>query len=402
MKIVRIIARLNVGGPARHVVWLTSRLQNEQFQSFLLAGTVPPGEEDMSYFAERHGVQPVYISELSRELSLKDVVSLFKIWKEMRRIRPEIVHTHTAKAGTVGRVAALLYRWGTWRTLFGKPNAVRVLHTFHGHVFHGYYGKAKTRFFLMIERALARWATDRIVVISPQQFDEINGKYRVGSKDKFRVIPLGIDLTKFDDISDGRNEMRSSGDFIVGFVGRLTEIKNVPLLLRAVACYRKEPDVPNLRLVIVGDGNLREELETLAQDLGVNDAVDFLGNVEDVNDTLQTFDIVALTSNNEGTPLSLIEAMAARRPIISTAVGGVTDLLGETEEDLHDFRVCERGIAIEPGDPDKFCKGLIYLAKNEKLRSRLSDAGRSFVERQYSLDRLEKDIVELYRHLSKS
>src|SRR5258708_28690950 len=138
MKILRIIARLNVGGPARHVVWLTKALNDSEFESTLVAGTVPEGEEDMSYFAADNGVEPIYISELSRELSPKDSVSLFKIYREIRRQRPDIIHTHTAKAGTVGRTAAFLYRWLSFGSLIGKPRKVKIVHTFHCHVFHSY------------------------------------------------------------------------------------------------------------------------------------------------------------------------------------------------------------------------------------------------------------------------
>ena len=154
MKVLRIIARLNVGGPARHVVWLTEQLNDDEFQSVLVAGTVPKGEEDMRYVADQHGVQPVFVEELSRELSPKDLISLFKIFREIRRQKPDIIHTHTAKAGTVGRTAALLYKLLTPGT-----RDVRVVHTFHGHVFHSYYGNLKTRIFVTIEKALARLAT---------------------------------------------------------------------------------------------------------------------------------------------------------------------------------------------------------------------------------------------------
>src|SRR3982751_2272873 len=180
MKILRIIARLNVGGPARHVVWLTRELNGGEFESSLIAGTVPEGEEDMGYLADECGVSPVYIREMSRELSPKDVVSLFKVYRRMVAERPDIVHTHTAKAGTVGRAAAFFYRWLTWRTLIGRPRPVRIVHTFHGHVFHSYYGGLKTKLFLAIEKGLARFATDKIVTITGQQFEEIHGHFGVG------------------------------------------------------------------------------------------------------------------------------------------------------------------------------------------------------------------------------
>ena len=401
MKILRIIARLNVGGPARHVVWLTRFLANDEFQSRLIAGTVPDGEEDMSYFAKQHDVEPIYIPELSRELSIKDVVSLFKIFREIRRFKPDIIHTHTAKAGTVGRVAAFIYKWLAPGTLIGRPNKVTVVHTFHGHVFHSYYGTLKTRIFLVIERVLAAAATDRIVVISDQQMKEIHERFGVGRKSQFVVIPLGIDLGPLTANSQKRDAARlifgaKADEIVVGFTGRLTEIKNIPLLIRsAKACI----DQGNFRFVIVGDGSLRLELENLAGQLGISDSVIFLGNREDVSDLLSGFDIVALTSRNEGTPLSLIEAMAAGVPVISTAVGGVVDLLGDAQERFDGFQRCERGIAVTEQIPEIFAKGLIFLAKNERLRESLIVAGVGFTRSNYSVARLTGDISSLYRQI---
>src|SRR5437016_6220098 len=162
MKILRIIARLNVGGPARHVVWLAEGLNPAGFDTLLVAGVVPAGEDDMSYVATSSGVTPFIIPDMSRELSLKDALTIWKLFRLMRREQPDIVHTHTAKAGAVGRVAGLMYRWLTPATLAGKPRKCWFVHTYHGHVFHGYYGPLKTRLFLAIERWLARLATDRI------------------------------------------------------------------------------------------------------------------------------------------------------------------------------------------------------------------------------------------------
>lgn len=404
MKILRIIARLNVGGPARHVVWLTEALRDGDFETTLIAGTVPEGEEDMSYFAERHKVEPNYIPEMSRELSPKDVISLIKVYRTMLRERPDIVHTHTAKAGTVGRTAAFLYKWLTPGTLIGRPRKVRVVHTFHGHVFHSYYGKAKTRLFILIERALARFATDRIITITEQQFDEINGQVRVGRADQFEVVPLGIDLSAFED--DGtkraafRRELDSAEDeLLIGFVGRLTEIKNLPLFLEAVKNYLASPEAADARFLIVGDGHLRTGLEARAASLGITDRIVFLGNREDADVVYAGIDVIALTSLNEGTPLSLIEAMAAGRPVISTSVGGVVDLLGDKREEMDGFTVCERGISVAPNDASGFAKGLIYLAKNERLRFSLAENGREFVNKIYSKERLIEDIRSLYRQL---
>ena len=405
MKIVRIIARLNVGGPARHVVWLTGGLPSPEFESVLIAGTVPDGEEDMSYFAAENGVKPVYIPELSRELSPKDLVSLFKIYRVLRRERPDVVHTHTAKAGTVGRVAAFLYRWATWDTLIGRPRQLTVIHTFHGHVFHSYYGSLKTSVFLTIERLLARFATDRIITISEQQYSEIHERFGVGRTSQFRIVPLGIDLTVFGRDSGQRQAFRDSigagdDDIVVGFVGRLTEIKNLSLLLRVAEKVKvRSNQSPNIRFFLVGDGNLREQLESEAAALIADGTVTFLGHQHDIGDVLSGMDIIALTSRNEGTPLSLIEGMAAGLPFISTAVGGVVDLAGDQVERHDGFRVCERGVLVDADNVDSFTDGLIYLAKNEKLRERLSNAGREYIASNYSRERLVDDIASLYRDL---
>lgn len=405
MKIVRIIARLNVGGPARHVVWLTQKLRVPEFESILIAGTVPEGEEDMSYFAAENGVEPIYITELSRELSPKDIVSLVKIYREIVRQKPDIIHTHTAKAGTVGRVAAFFYKWLTPGTLIGRPRNVKVVHTFHGHVFHSYYGAAKTRAFITIERLLARFATDRIVVITPQQFTEIHEEFHIGRRGQFSVIPLGIDLEHYKNSGEKRNLLRNEvgaadDEFIVGFTGRLTEIKNISLLLEVAAIYRDCGETPLVRFVIIGDGNLRKELEIQAADIGLSGAVTFLGNRDNVADLLPGMDLMALTSKNEGTPLSLIEAMAAGVPFISTAVGGVVDLAGETVERHDGFRICKRGAVVDDLEPENFFRCLIYLLKNEQLRERLKRDGAAFAVSKYSVDRLTDDVASLYAEMN--
>ncbi len=407
MKILRIIARLNVGGPARHVVWLTQALQNDQFQSALIAGRVPQGEDDMGYFACENGVEPVYIKELSRELSPKDIISLFKIYREIRRQKPDIIHTHTAKAGTIGRIAAFFYRWLTPATFIGKPRKVKVVHTFHGHVFHSYYDRQKTRLFIAIEKLLARIATDRIVVISKQQLSEIHKQFGIGRSEQFLVVPLGIDLDKYYDPIGKRgilrNEIGAADDeILVGAIGRLAEIKNITMLLDVASRYIafRDPDWPSLRFVIIGDGNLRANLEAESSDRGLDGLFTFLGNRADIADLLPGLDIVALTSKNEGTPLSLIEAMAAGQPVISTAVGGVVDLLGGVGDEIDGFGICERGISIPSDKPEVFLKGLLYLAKNEKLRKRLVENGRVFVTANYSTSRLIKDITSLYLGLT--
>ena len=409
MKIVRIIARLNVGGPARHVVWLTKELQNDEFQSVLLTGTVPASEEDMSYFAAENAVAPIYIPEMSRELSPKDIVSLWKVYRQIKREKPDIIHTHTAKAGTIGRGAGFLYRWLTWKTLIGKPLGVKLVHTYHGHVFHSYYGNLKTKIFLFIEKTLALLATDKIIVISRQQFEEIHKKFGVGRARQFATIPLGIDLEPFADWKSRRNMLREEigaehDEILVGLVGRLTEIKNISLFLKVAQIYRKTKtaDSPKLKFIIIGDGNMRQELENEAKTLGADDVVTFLGNRNDTDVFYAGLDIVALTSLNEGTPLSLIEAMASEKAIISTAVGGTIDLLGAVEQKIDGFQICERGLLTASNDARSFHGGLIYLAKNKILRTELGANGRNFVEAQYGKARLVSDIENLYRELRRT
>jgi glycosyltransferase involved in cell wall biosynthesis len=398
-KVVRIIARLNVGGPAKHVVWLTSGLEEAGYRSVLVAGTVPEGEEDMSYFAEQTGVTPLYIPEMSREISLKDAVTTWKLFRLLLRERPDIVHTHTAKAGTVGRVAGFCYRWLTPGVLIGRPRPCKFVHTYHGHVFHSYYGRLRTGVFLAIERWFARLATDRIVVVSEQQRAEINDTFRVGRPDFTRVVRLGLDLGIFADHESRRAKFRNElgvedETVLVGIVGRLTEIKNHEMFLRSVARVNRE----NVRFVIVGDGSLREGLEREAEALGVKDRVIFAGNRNDPEYFYPALDICALTSRNEGTPLTLIEAMANARPVIATNVGGVVDLVGNVVEGGQ-YQICERGIGVQAGDEDAFAAGLGRLIEDKVLRDRLGQKGFEFVDHNYRKERLLEDIKNLYGQL---
>lgn len=405
MKILRIIARLNVGGPARHVIWLTKDLQDDEFESTLVAGTVPPGEEDMSYLARESGVEPVFIEQMSRELSLNDLVSLFKIYKLLKKEKPDIVHTHTAKAGTVGRLATLFYKWLTWQTLIGRPRKLKIVHTFHGHIFHSYYGPLKTKLFVLIEKFLARFATDRIIAITEQQLFEINRTVGIGKPEQFDVVKLGIDLEPFRQTA-ARSEMRNqlgvaAEEIAVGIVGRLTEIKNISLFLQAAELYtRSEPnDLPKLRFLIAGDGHLRKSLEDEANERGVAEIVRFLGNRTDVAALYSGLDIVALTSFNEGTPLSLIEAMASGRTVIATKVGGVVDLLGEVRSSADGFEICERGIGARSGHAEGLLNGLLLLASDMSLSSKLASAGSEFAFANYARERLSNDIRLLYRRI---
>ncbi|MFL6209355.1 MAG: glycosyltransferase [Pyrinomonadaceae bacterium] len=412
MKIVRIIARLNVGGPARHVAWVTAGTRRAGHDSVLVAGTVPPGEDDMSYFAAALGLAPVLIPEMSREVSPQDAVTVWKLYRLLRRERPDIVHTHTAKAGTVGRVAGLLYRWLTPATLIGRPRACRFVHTYHGHIFHSYYSPFKTRLFLAIEKLLARLATDRIIVISPQQRREIHEQFGVGRAAQFAVVPLGLDLTAYDDWATRRAHLRAElgaheTELLVGIVGRLTEIKNHKLFLdAAVQCKAKHASslAGRVRFIIIGDGHLRRELEMQTQALGLTDDVTFTGLRSDPENFYPALDVVALTSRNEGTPLTLIEAMANARAIVATAVGGVVDLLGappvtDDAAAATPFVVCARGVRVRPDDATSFAAALTHLLDAPDLRRMLGARGREHVMRHYSVERLLTDLLNLYEEL---
>ncbi len=403
MKILRIIARLNVGGPARHVVWLTDGLKADGFETVLVAGVVPPGEDDMSYVAAASGVQPVTLAQMSREISVKDVLTIWKLFQLMRRERPDIVHTHTAKAGTVGRVAGMMYR-----ALPGENRRCRFVHTYHGHVFHSYYGKFKTSLFLAIERFLGRFATDRIVVISQQQCREINEVFRVGRREQFAVIPLGIDLGVYASWAGRRASVRgelnlNDADILIGIVGRVTEIKNHQVFLEAAARLR-EMTTAKVHFAVIGDGNLLGDLQEQARALGLENVVSFLGTRNDPEDFYPALDIVALTSLNEGTPLTLIEAMANARPVIATAVGGVIDLLGDPARagapGEPGYQLCERGVLVASRDAEGFAGGLKLLIDRQELRDELGQRGLEFVNRNYSKQRLLADIASLYRELA--
>ncbi|MDQ3686402.1 MAG: glycosyltransferase, partial [Acidobacteriota bacterium] len=351
--------------------------------------------------------------------SLKDAVTVWKLYRLFVRERPDVVHTHTAKAGTVGRVAGLLYRWLTPSILVARPRRCRFVHTYHGHVFHSYYGRLKTRLFLMIEKILARVATDRIVCLSAQQFREIHHEFGVGRREQFAVVPLGLDTDVFANWTARREVARKelgvndAQHLVVGIVGRLTEIKHHQLFLDAAARYNKGRAGQGglvrqkVRFVVIGDGHLRASLEAHAHALGLGEEVIFTGLRNDPENFYAALDIVALTSLNEGTPLTLIEAMACARPVIATTVGGVVDLIGESlqlsgandERSGDGYQICERGVGVRPGDVDAFVRGLTRLASDAALRREMGERGRMFVQSKYSKKRLVTDIKNLYDNL---
>lgn len=404
VKVVRIIDRLNIGGPAKHVVWLTAGLNRPDFSTTLITGTIPAGEGDMSYFAESAGIRPDVIREMSRELSPRDLFVVLKLLFKLLRLKPDIIHTHKAKAGAAGRTAAFIYKWLTPSALLLRPRRCKIIHTFHGHVFHDYYSPLKTRLFVLIERMMARLCTDRIVVLSPQQKEEILDTFHVGRPSQFQIVPLGID---FDEVEDKPGVLReeigsSSGDLVVGIVGRLCEIKNQSMFIKVASIFStaKEPErsskTNRVRFAVIGDGSLRQALEQQASAAGLADQISFTGFRSDAASLYCDLDVVALTSLNEGTPLTLIEAFAAGRPAVATEVGGVRDLMGAFKYQTGGFTVWEHGITVPSQDAQTFARALKYLIDSPELRSEMGACARAFARSRMSKDRLIRDIEALY------
>ena len=399
VRVMRIIDRLNVGGPAKHVVWLAAGLEPRGYDTLLVTGRVAAGEGDMGYFAEARGVRPHVMAAMSREISFRDVIVVVKLLRLMWSFRPDVVHTHKSKAGAAGRVAALLYRWLVPSALVGRPRRCAIVHTYHGHTFYGYFGAVKARIFLALERLLARVATDSIVVIGEEQRREIGERFRVGRENQYRVIPLGIDL---DEVSATKPALRREMGVepeapLVGTVGRLCAIKNQALFIEAAA--RVVARAPRVRFAIVGDGELRKDLEAQTSRLGLAGRTVFTGFRRDAARLCADFDVMVLTSRNEGTPVTLIEALAAGRPVVSTEVGGVVDLFGELRREADGFRVWEHGLTVPSDDPERLARAIGFLLDEPGLRAEMGARGRAFVRANLSKERLLRDAGNLYAEL---
>ncbi|MFN7948457.1 MAG: glycosyltransferase [Blastocatellia bacterium] len=399
IRIVRIIDRLNIGGPAKHVTWLTAGMNNDRFDTVLVTGTVPPGEGDMGWFAREAGLEPLVISEMSREPGPQDLLVIAKLVRLLYRLRPDVIHTHKAKAGAVGRVAAMIYKWAVPSALWLRPRRCAIIHTFHGHTFHSYFSPLKTRLFILIERMLATFGTDRIITISEQQRAEINGRFGVGKSARFSVIPLGID---FDEIREKRGRLRREygireDEVLIGIVGRLCEVKNHAMFLEVSARLSREG--LNARFIVIGGGHLQSELEAQARRLGLTDQVIFTGFREDATELYGDLDIVALTSLNEGTPLTLIEGMGCGRAVVATEVGGVTDLMGGKGETRDGFTVRDHGLTAPSRDVTAFAQALRCLIQAPELRQAMGERGRRFVRARLSKERLIGDMSVLYQEM---
>ncbi|MGH7803387.1 MAG: glycosyltransferase family 4 protein [Candidatus Binatia bacterium] len=376
LKILNLVARLNIGGPAVHVTLVTARMGAPAYESVLVSGSIAAGEGDMSDYARERGVEPVIVPELGRELHpLRDVITLWKLYRYMRRFRPDVVHTYTAKAGAVGRLAA---------KLAGVPV---VVHTFHGHVFRGYFDRFRTSLFIGIERMAARWS-DVIITLSPELRRELVEIYRIAPADRVVVLPNGLDLEALARTPRRHGAFRRELGIpaeapLVGIIGRLVPVKNHALFLEAAARVRRER--PDAHFVVVGDGELREELEARIPALRLRDHVTIVGWRRNLSTIYSDLDVLVLTSVNEGTPLTVIEALTAGVPVVATAVGGVPDLLEHGR----------LGRLVPPGDATAVAAAIVDTLREPTEPSPI----RATIAERYGIDRLVRDLDRLYRRI---
>jgi glycosyltransferase involved in cell wall biosynthesis len=386
-RVVRLITRLNIGGPSIQAAALSDRLRAHGFETVLAHGRLGPGEGDMSYLVPA-SVESLQIPELQRAIAPADEVRAVRVvYQMLRRTKPAILHTHMAKAGAIGRTAAMLYNR---RAAAGAR--IRLVHTYHGHVLEGYFSPLKTSIFIQAERLLAR-TTDRLIAISPQIRRDLLETYRIGRDDQYAIVPLGFDLTALAAIGEvARAEARAELDLppdamVVSTVGRLTAIKQHGLFLEAARHVAAVE--PRALFLIAGDGELRADLEAAAKRLGIGDRVRFLGWRRDLATIYGATDVFALTSRNEGTPVALIEAMAAAVPGVSTDVGGVGDVIVDDTV----------GRKVPDANPAAFADAVIALLGSPQRRA-TGEGARRHVLGRYGIDRLVADIAELYRTLA--
>ena len=386
-RVARVITRLNIGGPSIQATRLTAALEAHAFQTTLIHGQLGGGEGDMSYLIPA-GADTIKLTTLQRPLApVSDLRAVLALYAEFRRLQPAIVHTHMAKAGMLGRLAAAAYNL----TRGNAPRA-RVVHTYHGHVLDGYFSPLMTTVFVTLERALAR-LSDAIIAISPAIRDGLLHTYRIGRANQYRVVPLGFDLAPFAAVdaaarAAARRELAIPDRVpVISTVGRLTAIKQHRLFLdivqRTVAAH------PETIALIAGDGELRGELEAYAATLGIAGHVRFLGWRRDLATIYGATDVFVLTSRNEGTPVALIEALASGVPGVSTDVGGVKDVIDSPAV----------GRLAPFGDADALAGHVRDLLADADARAAMGERARQRVLASYGFERLVTEIAALYRDL---
>ncbi len=387
IRVARIITRLNIGGPSIQAINLCRELRAEGFESCLIYGHLAEGEGDMTQLLPLGDTGTVYVDALVRPVSpIKDLRALWSIYRALVRWQPDIVHTHMAKAGTLGRLASIAYKWTPKRS-----GAARLIHTYHGHVFEGYFDALSTRLFLTIERWLAR-RTDVLITISPTVVKDLQA-YRVGDARQVRVVPLGFNLDRLLALSapDRRTARHTLGipddAIVVATVGRLTAIKQQSLFLQMAE--RLLGQSRQFGFLVVGDGDRRRDLERQAAQLGIEAHTRFLGWRGDLETIYGATDIFVLTSRNEGTPVALIEAMAAGVAPVSTDVGAVRDVITSSQV----------GSLVPFGDPAALATAVMELADDPARRESMGSQARASVRERFQQERLVGDIAQLYSEL---
>ena len=389
-RVLRIINRFNLGGPAYNVAYLTKYLAPE-YETLLIGGDKEGDEESSLFIFNEMGLEPVVLVEMNRSVNfLNDLKAYNRIKKIIKEFKPDIVHTHAAKAGALGRMAAYSC---------GVPV---IVHTFHGHVFHSYFGKLKTTIYKQVERFLAK-RSSAIIAISEKQKQELCEEHKIASSEKVTVIPLGFDLSRF---TDNQQEKRmafrekylvSDDEICIVIIGRLVPVKNHGLFLNSLAFIQKNT-TKKIRAFIVGDGNIRQDLYEKAKNLSLDfcywpeeqkrTLITFTSWINDVSYPLAGSDIVCLTSFNEGTPVSLIEAQAASKAIVSTKTGGIEN------------SVCsEAAFLVGVNDEASYSKKLLTLVEDSNLRNSMAEKGKAFVLKHFHYTRLVEDMRNLYRNL---
>ena len=387
-KVLRILNRFNIGGPTYNAAYLSKYLSSD-FETKLIGGEKCESEDSSEYILREMGIKPVIIKEMQRKINpRKDLIAYRKIKQIIKEYKPDIVHTHASKAGMLGRLAAI------------NTNVPIIIHTFHGHIFHSYFNAYKTKFFKEIERKLAN-RSSKIIAISEKQQYELSEVHKIAQKDKFSVIPLGFDLTKFHENTDYkrtkfRNDYKIADDEIaIAIVGRLAPIKNHSLFLKAIK-FVVDNSSKKIRAFIIGDGESRKEIIKKAEMLGLDYSfkkekatINFTSWITDVDCVYAGVDIVTLTSLNEGTPVSLIEAQAANKPVLSTKVGGIENVV-----------ISEKtGLLANIDDTFDYSNKLLKLVENNDFRYNLSKQGWQNVKEKYSYESLIRNTENLYNEL---
>lgn len=385
IRVTRIIARLNVGGPAIQAITLTRRLEPYGYRTRLVRGRERPEEGTMDYLADQYEVVPTLVEAMRRDPGPGDLVALWALLRLLRRDRPQIVHTHAAKAGTLGRVATMI----AFPSRSGRP---ALVHTFHGHSLTGYFSSRSSRLFGSIERVLARH-TDVLIAVSAEVRDDLV-RLDVAPSAQFVVLPVGFDLAPFIDDYDRprrREAVRrewgiASADEVVTLVARLVPIKRVDRFLRVANLLAHRP---RARFVVVGDGELREQLIASPDARALAGRLRWAGFRRDMPDVYFASDVVVLTSDNEGTPVSLVEAQAAAVPVVAVDVGGVRSVVRDDQT----------GLVVAVDDESAFARAIESILDDSRLSSRLAQTGRAHAAREFTLERLAQDHHELYRRI---